>query len=225
MHTERLLSHNWLTKRIVNRFVHNRLHCFSGVVVDLGCGTRPYETDIMQYANQYIGVDWSNTLHGLQADVIADLNLPLPMESAMADHVVCFEVLEHLAEPNLLLSEAARLLRQNGQLTLSVPFQWGIHEAPWDYYRYTRYGLAYMLGKAGFVDIVIAPTMGFWSMWLLKLNYQLARLVRGPRHVRNVIRALLLPIWWTNQQLGPLVDRFWKEERETGGYFVTARKP
>lgn len=225
MHSENRLSHNWLAKKNVNDKVRGVLARFSGTVIDLGCGTRPFEADILLHAKQYIGLDWSNTLHGTHANVVADLNQPLPIADASADHVVSFEVIEHLAEPATMLGEAARILRSGGALTLSAPFQWWIHEEPWDYQRFTHYGLEYQLRKVGFTEIAITPTTGFWSMWLLKFNYQSARLIRGPRVLRMAIRAFLIPIWWLNQTVAPWFDKIWPEERETAGYFVTARKP
>jgi SAM-dependent methyltransferase len=225
MYEEHPLAHNWLIKRLVNDKVRARLPGFSGTVLDLGCGVRPFEADILQFADRYIGVDWTQTLHGLRADIVADLNRALPLADGVADHVVSFEVLEHLAEPGVMLAEACRVLRTRGQLTLSVPFQWWIHEAPWDYQRFTSHGLVYQLQKAGFTDICISETSGFWSMWMLKLNYQLTRLQRGPRYLRSIIRALLTPVWWATQWLGVALDRVWKETRETAGYFVVATKP
>src|SRR5690606_19107127 len=124
------------------------------------------------YAKSYIGIDWNHSLHELQADIIADLNCPLPIRSQTIDHVVSFEVLEHLSEPAVMLTEAYRVLRPNGEIILSAPFQWWVHEAPWDYCRYTCHGLQHIFGKAGFRNIVVTPTTGFWSMWILKLNYQ-----------------------------------------------------
>jgi hypothetical protein len=32
-------------------------------------------------------------------------------------------------------------------------------------------------------------------------------------------------IWALDQRLAPWLDRHWKNEEETAGYFVTARKP
>jgi hypothetical protein len=81
------------------------------------------------------------------------------------------------------------------------------------------------LEKAGFVDVVVRNTTGFWSMWILKLSYQLARLPRGPRWLRTTMRAPLVVFWWLAQAIAPLMDRVWREDRETAGYFVTARKP
>jgi hypothetical protein len=52
------------------------------------------------------GVDWSGTLHELKADILADLNEPLPIEDQVADTVVSLSVLEHLREPQTMLNEA-----------------------------------------------------------------------------------------------------------------------
>lgn len=224
MYPEVRTQHNWLVMKAVNDKVRERLPAFSGRVLDLGCGTRPFEADILRHAQEYIGVDWGNTLHGNHADIVANLNKPLPIASGFADHIVCFEVLEHLSEPRVMLSEAFRILCKGGQLTLSVPFQWWEHEAPWDYFRYTRHGLRYLLENAGFTGVIVIPTTGFWSMWLVKLNYQLQRLTCGPGAVRRLVRAALIPYWWTSQHAGILFDRLWPEERETAGYFVTATK-
>jgi SAM-dependent methyltransferase len=225
MYQENRLSHNWLIKKLLNEKVLQHLPMLQGLVIDLGCGTRPYERDILAHAENYIGVDWNNTLHGRNADIVADLNKPLPFSENSTDCVVSFEVIEHLAEPDIMLLESYRILRHGGILLLSMPFQWWLHEEPWDYQRFTRFGLEYHLRKAGFENVTIQETTGFWSMWVLKLNYQLARLVRGPYLVRNAIRVLLIPLWWLNQISAPLIDRMWHEGRETAGYFAVAHKP
>jgi SAM-dependent methyltransferase len=197
----------------------------TGMVYDFGCGVRPFEADILQHAKCYIGIDWSNSLHGLRADIEADLNRPLPISDGVADTVVSFEVLEHLAEPETMLREAFRILHSDGRIFLSAPFQWWLHEVPWDYFRYTRYGLEHLLRKVGFVDIDVEAVSGFWSMWFLKFNYQTARLLRGPKPVQWVVRGVLTPVWWINQTIAPFLDRLWPAQEETTGYFASARKP
>jgi SAM-dependent methyltransferase len=194
-------------------------------VIDLGCGKKPFSTDVLQLADSYIGIDWTNSLHGIHADIVASLNHPLPVADCVFDHVLAFEVIEHLPEPALMLSEAFRILKAGDELTLSVPFQWWVHEQPWDYYRFTQHGLKHLLQRSGFQQISIQPTSGFWAMWFLKLNYQMARLVRGPWPVRLIIQMAFIPFWWLNQTLSPVLDRYWREDRETAGYFVTACKP
>lgn len=225
MYPESRLTHNWLIKKAINDKVGPRLAELSGVVLDLGCGARPFEADILAHARRYVGVDWGNTLHGTHADIVADLNKPLPIGDESVDHVVSFEVMEHLAEPRVMLGEACRVLRSGGQLTISVPFQWWVHEAPWDFFRYTCHGLEYLLQRAGFVHVAVTPTTGFWSMWILKLNYKSTALIRGPRPLKILTRAILVPFWWLNQHLAFLLDRRWPDPSETAGYFVTAVKP
>jgi hypothetical protein len=99
-----ILSHNWLAHKINNKKIKEKTPGMKGVIYDLGCGTRPFEDDILEFADQYIGVDWSNTLHGLCADIIADLNESLPIKDGVANNVVSFQVLEHLSRPQNMLS-------------------------------------------------------------------------------------------------------------------------
>jgi len=219
------LTHNWLAKKIQLDLVKKSSLLLNGIVADLGCGTRPYESIILERANTYYGIDWPNTLHRFQSDIGADLSKELPIKSTSIDNLVCFEVLEHLPEPYLLISEAFRILKPNGKIIISTPFQWREHEQPWDYYRYTRYGLEYLLSKAGFTNIYISAKSGFWVMWILKLNYHLTLLIRGPRFMRKTIQMCLIPIWWTGQIVAPLLDGIFGGSDESIGYFAIAEKP
>jgi hypothetical protein len=83
-----------------------------------------------------------------------------------------------------------------------------------------------MFHKAGFVDVVVEPQAGFFTTSALKWNYFTNRFLRGPRPLRWIIKAGLLPCWYLSQKMAPLLDRFdryWAAE--TSGYYVTARKP
>ena len=225
MHKVSYLDHNWLAHKMNNEYVENRLSSVRGIVYDLGCGTRPYEKEILRVAKRYIGVDWSNTLHGLSADVTADLNKPLPIASEVADNVISLQVMEHLCEPQVMLNEAFRILKPGGRIDITVPFQWWIHEVPYDYFRYTFFGLQYLLNKAGFVDVVVEAQSGFFTMWILKMNYFSTRLLHGPKPLQWLIRACLIPFWYIGQRLAPILDkldRHW--EAETCGYCATAKK-
>ena len=217
-------SHNWLGQRITEQQLIQLANNFRGCVYDLGCGTQPYRDFVLAQAEQYVAVDWSNSYHNTHPDVIADLNQRLPIPSAVADTVMSISVMEHLCEPVLFLEEALRVLKPGGVIVLQVPFMWWEHEAPFDYFRFTRFGLKYVFQKAGFHDIEIFPTTGFWVMWTLKFNYQSARLVRGPWPVRKTIELFLRAIWAIDQRVSPLLDKYWKAEGETAGYFVVAKK-
>ncbi|MBP3191682.1 class I SAM-dependent methyltransferase [Natronogracilivirga saccharolytica] len=215
--------HNWLLYDQVDHMLVRYAGYISGVVYDLGCGERPFESYFLRHGSSYVGVDWASSQHDSKADVVADLNEPVPVGDQVADTVISISVLEHLHSPLVMLKEAHRILRPGGTLLLQVPFMWHIHEEPHDYFRYTRYGLEHLLGQAGFRDIEIHATSGFWSTWFIKLNYQLIRLIRGPRLIRRLSGAVLYPFFHLNQLLGRGLDRIWFDgSKETQGYFVKA---
>jgi len=195
-----------------------------GTVFDLGAGEGPYREYCEFHCDRYVAVDWSHSLHAVRADIIADLNRPLPIAAGSADVVLCISVLEHLHEPQGFLIEAARILRDDGVLLLQVPFQWWIHEAPHDYFRYTPFALKLLLERAGFAEVSIEPLGGFFSQIALKASYFSARFIRGPRPVRCIARCALVPFWTFAQLLAPMLDRLDRDHRlETFGFAVTAR--
>jgi SAM-dependent methyltransferase len=225
LHPISYATKNWLILKLNNEGVRKRLPEMRGVVYDLGCGIRPYEPDILCAAERYVGVDWSSTYHALRADIIADLNDRLPIEDGVADTVVSFQVLEHLREPRTMLSEACRILKPGGRMIVSVPFQWHVRESPYDYFRYTRYGLEYLLRGAGFVNINIEEVCRFWVTWVLKLNYQTERMTGGPGLIPMLLRSALVPMWCLAQCIAPILDRRWPNRDEAAAYYVSARKP
>jgi SAM-dependent methyltransferase len=219
------LAHNWLVLRIHNEFFARIRKAISGCVVDLGCGAMPYRKEVLEAGCRYIGVDWLASLHASQPDVIADLNLPLDLPAQFADIVFSISALEHLYEPLVMVMSAWRLLRPGGLFFLQVPFQWWVHEAPHDYVRFTRYGLEHLLRAAGFVDLEIEPTGGFWTAAVLKWNYHSMRWVSGRAPRRWLMRACLTPLWALGQCVAPFLDRIDPNPTETVSYTAIARKP
>lgn len=170
--------HNFLILSITRKHIESL--DYKGVVVDLGCGKAPYKNVILQSADKYIGVDWQNSMHGQsKVDISADLTKRLPFHEAYVDTVVSFNVLEHLSEPDTFFSECERITKSNGTLHMVVPFLWHVHEEPYDFYRFTRHGLQYLLEKHGFYEITIKPMVGFWQTWWLAFNYHTVRHERG----------------------------------------------
>lgn len=213
-HSNRNLT-NWLIYKIGDRFLEKYSPYYKGNLVDLGCGEAPYKKYFLQYANSYTGVDWSNTFHNSGADVVSNLNEKIELPDESADTLISLSVMEHLSEPQIFLNESYRVLKGGGNMTLQVPWQWWIHEAPHDYFRYTPYGLKYMFEKAGFVDVEVEPQSGFFTTSIVKMNYFSARFIRGPRPLRWLIKAILAPYL-------DKLDRNWAAEAQ--GYFVLAKK-
>lgn len=218
-------SHNWIMYKIQHDCIIQNSKFLKGTIADLGCGTMPYRDILTQYCENYIGVDWAESQHEFHADICADLNSELPMKSNQYDSVISFSVLEHLYNPQSFLTEAFRVLKPGGNLVMQVPFMWWVHEAPHDYFRFTSYGLHYLLEKAGFKHITIKAQTGFFLTIVLKLNYQSARIIKGPKILQKLLKMVVSPIWVANQVLAYHIDKIWPGESETAGYFVTAQRP
>jgi SAM-dependent methyltransferase len=217
--------YNWVVYDVADEFITKYATHYKGILYDLGCGTKPYEVYFKQYCDSYVGVDWSDTLHDLKADVVADLNKTFPIDNKVADTLVSFSVMEHLCEPQLFLNESYRILKEEGVFVLQVPFMWHVHEEPYDFYRFTEYGLKYMFKKAGYTNVTVEASTGFWVNWFVKLNYQLVRIMPGNSLKKKLLRVLLKPFINYNQRLALYLDKRWpKTDKETQGYWVVAKK-
>ncbi len=120
-----------------------------GKTLDIGCGSKPYEKCF--HSSEYIGLEIDNTINKKikKIDVFYD-GKKIPFENENFDSAVCFQVLEHVFEPTEFLYEINRILKPNGKLLLTVPFVWDEHEQPFDYARYSSFGLKHLLEKHGF---------------------------------------------------------------------------
>ncbi|MFY4743993.1 methyltransferase domain-containing protein [Aliarcobacter butzleri] len=217
--------YNWLIYDISDKWIESYSKYYKGTLVDLGCGEASHKNYFLQYVNKYIGVDWTKTLHNSKADIISDLNKKIEIEDDFADTIISLSVMEHLCEPQIFLNESYRILKKDGTIILGVPWMWRIHEAPHDYFRYTPYGLKYMFEKAGYKDIHIQPTTGFFTMWFLKMNYFSLKWIKGSKIRKAFTKAFLIPFWYLSQKLAPWLDskhRGWS--LESAGFFVIAEK-
>jgi len=125
-------------------------HEISGKILDIGCGRKPYK-ELFNYTS-YIGLDMKLTGHqhnNSQIDVFYN-GQELPFHNNSFDSIIMTEVLEHIFNPEEILAEMNRVLKQEGKLLLTIPFLWIEHEEPYDYARYTPYALEYLLKRNGF---------------------------------------------------------------------------
>ena len=115
-----IIQRDWILQRAlwtwIERTARQGIH---GRILDVGCGSKPYRS-LFAGSNQYLGLDLPperdipRSAERIRAtrgavDVYGSaLNLPFATESF--DAVVSFQVLEHVPEPRVALSEMARVL-------------------------------------------------------------------------------------------------------------------
>lgn len=122
-----------------------------GAVLDVGCGSMPYRAVIEKHAAGYDGLDIEPRALGLR--YLCSVTDMAPVPDTSYDTVLCSEVLEHVGDPAAALTEIYRVLKPGGTLIVTVPFLGRLHEEPHDYFRFTKHGLASLLGRAGLEPI------------------------------------------------------------------------
>jgi len=120
-----------ITRKRLNIFL--KQHTSSKKTLDIGCGNKYYDNLFPNKIN--IDIDKNK-----KPDIIASV-YNLPFQDNEFDNILCLEVLEHLFEPAKAISEINRVLKPGGKLILSTRFIFPLHDAPEDYFRYTKYGL------------------------------------------------------------------------------------
>jgi SAM-dependent methyltransferase len=196
-----------IRRRLLQLIIANRDHV-GGTVLDFGCGSKPYES--LFSAEKYVGVDISlsdSDYDGSCADYFYDGKI-LPFEDDAFETIFTTEVIEHVFNLDEIVIELSRVLKQNGKLVLTTPFVWVEHLVPYDFARYTTFGLRHILEKHGFEIIVLEKSTTYvetvFQMWNAYIWQNLAKgkgiwgvfvqfFVIAPMTVVGIVLGRLLP--------------------------------
>ncbi len=157
----------------------------------------------------------------------------MPIEDSTFDAVLCTQVLEHPEWPRESVAEMYRVLKPGGQLFMTVPMAQSEHQIPYDFFRYTSYGLESVCKNVGFKEIKVTPFGGLGVRWAYELPRGLS--LFPPSGIRSKPIKLWgvawLPVKLMVRGLIPLlqvlflwVDRFDNRKNDPFGWSCTAKK-
>lgn len=207
-----------LTRVTLDKFIAE--HATTARTLDIGAQNGPYAS---LFPNR-IGLD---IRPGNGVRVIGDAQA-LGIQDASVSSILCTEVLEHLPEPQRAIDEMFRVLQPGGTLLLTTRFLFPIHDAPHDYFRYTKYGLRHLLRRFEILELKEeTDAVGTLAVLLQRLGMQADTLRPGP------LRAVWLAAAQAVRPFSFLIAREYGDSRrlqaETGimtsGYHVACRKP
>lgn len=181
-----------------------------GSVLDLGCGNKPYQkwfTGIESYTGCDVVQSSQNCV-----DILCEATA-VPVAEATYDTVISTQVIEHVAEPHQMVAEAYRLLKPGGHLIISSNMYWPLHEEPYDFFRFTKYGFKHMLEKAGFTVVDIIPNGGKWAVFGQVFFKTIPWWLVMPKFVKYLLNSLFM---W--------LDRKYFDDRSTINYVVIGKK-
>lgn len=199
------------------------------VVVDLGAGVSQFRALTARFRH-LVALDFYP--YEL-VRVVADLTRRFPLRTCRADAVIASNVLEHIPEPEPCLAECLRILRPGGLLVGAVPFLMRVHQAPYDFHRFTHFRLRALLSAAGFTDVEVTPLGKPWdvlqSVQRHFFYYLLDTRPAGAEWRRRAFAAASRVALWMHRGLmfawSPLLRRPESTDEFTEGYGFRARRP
>ena len=203
------------------------LEAFRGRILDIGSGDRWIEKELPGDA-RYVALDYPATgvdMYGGRPDVLADAR-KLPFADGSFDAVLCLEVLEHVPHPGEVLAEIARVLKPGGQGWLSMPFLYPVHDAPYDFQRFTAHGWDCYLRHAGLQPVRIEKSGHALRAAGLLVAISIASALIGGNPLKTAIYALpaMLLVFLVNVS-AYLLSFVWPNWQAMGmGYRVEVRK-
>lgn len=192
----------------------------SGKTLDIGCGGSPYK----KFFPNRTAVDIVNH-EGV--DVVADVHNLGMFKDAEFENVLCTEALEHFYNPFLALSELKRVLKTGGLLILSTRFIFPLHEVPNDYYRFTEYGLKYLLRDFEILEFKNdGGTIGTLGIIFQRIGYQCDTLWLKPLKLFWFILAKIIVLFSfiLTREYGEINQKNVINNIMTSGYYIVAKK-
>jgi len=192
-----------------------------GELIDIGSGNMPYRGAIEPHITRYDSLDLYPRPGGVS--IVGDVQKMDMVNDNSYDSAICLEVLEHVPQPNEAIREIHRILRPGGVLILSAPHLSRIHDSPHDYYRFTRFGLQYLLTSAGFDIMQVVTRGGLFTF----LSHQLSTTLLGLVWKIPIIKQL---VWGINSVLFTRLSFYIDSKCKLSdlfpqGYTVLAIKP
>lgn len=188
-------------------------------VLDIGSGGSSYD----RFFPNRLSVDFDSDRN---PDIVADAH-ELPFEDSEFEIVLCTEVLEHLIDPRKAIREFNRVLKPGGKIILTTRFIYPIHDAPGDYWRFTKYGLAHLFSEWDNFEI-ISETSNFETIAVLiqRVAFQTKLKVNKLSKLLLFLIAYILP--FANKLIVEEYGDIKKSSKEkdifASGYYLTAIK-
>ena len=181
-----------------------------GITLDVGPGKSPFK-NFFKNTTKYIKLDKFD--HNGKPDIIADAT-KIPLKNNSVDSVVCFQLLEHVQNPQKVIDEIYRVLRKNGTCLLTTHMAAALHGEPYDYFRFTKYALKDVLFKK-FKYIKIEPNGGALLSIMQLIVWGISE--KLPKTIASPFIIIL-------NLMGKGLDKIFYSELFTLNYIVYARK-
>lgn len=123
----------------------------TGRCLDFGCGIKPYQK--LFKTTEYVGVEIET--ENKKADIVYYDGRTIPFGDETFDCIICSQVFEHIPNLQEITKELHRVLKKDGYILLTIPFIYPEHLQPYDFRRFTSFGINAFMNSNGFSVIKV----------------------------------------------------------------------
>jgi len=218
-------NQHYINNYFIKKDIQDHVPMYSkGKLLDIGCGNKPYLDFFKNITTSYIGCDIVQSSKNVVDDLCPATELVYADNTF--DTVFSTQVMEHVADHQGMIREAYRVLKKDGHAIFTVPFAWELHEQPYDFFRFTRYGLKEIFEKNGFEIVMIKSNGGKWAA-IMQLWVNVLYSTRKYKTIRSSIIKLLfvrLRFIVLYNKFSIWLDKKYFDDGLTLNYMVIVRK-
>lgn len=216
-----LQTSSWLIAKLVASCYEKALPQYAkGTLLDLGCGNVPLYDAYKPFIQENVCVDWGNSVHrNSYLDMETDINTPLQFPDETFETIILSDVLEHLVKPQEMFKEMKRILKTGGYILMNSPFNYWIHEAPYDYYRYTEHWYKRIVDELDLEIITLEPIGGIVDVKIDIQSKLIGMIFPNARLIR-----LRQKLFYYLFRKSTVIQKLNNSNHFTLGYFIIIRK-
>ena len=207
------------SRKNLNTFIYNELCNIKNLnrVLLIGSGGRIHDLLIKTSNERSFELFTLDIDDKYSPDILADV-CEYDFTDDKYDLIVAAEVLQAIPTPEKAINNIYSGLLNKGHLILTVPFIFPIVDSPNDFYRFTKYGLKFLLNEFNYLNIYERNT------WIESINVLYSRLILNKGVIPKLGGLIFILLGYITYPIIFILGKIIKSDFITTGYNVIAKK-
>lgn len=193
------------------KIIKNEIKGKNIVALNLGSGN----SDLGEYLLNVDLLPYENV------DVICDIE-NIPFKDNSVDYIINIAVLEHVPNPQKVISEIHRILKPGGKIYCFIPFMQPFHASPYDFQRFTYEGMKHQFREFKILKLKpIGPTSGM--LWVVQEWFALV-FSFGIKPLHTLLYLLFMVLTFPIKFLDLIFQFYPMSKNVASGFSILAQK-
>lgn len=193
------------------RIIRNEIRGKNVVALNLGSGNSDFGNDLLNV----------DLLPYQNVDIICDIE-NIPFKDNSVDYIINIAVLEHVPNPQKVISEIHRILKPGGKIYSFIPFMQPFHASPYDFQRFTFEGMKHQFREFDILKLKpIGPTSGM--LWVVQEWFALV-FSFGIKPLHTMLYLLFMILTFPIKFLDVIFQFYPMSKNVASGFSILAQK-